>query len=538
MNEDILALATQIYPTKFPTTEELVKNFLNNSKLNFPLSELGITDNNTISQVQETSSASSEGTAKVDKATSQGLEQKEVQSNFQPNTPNSFEGAVAFNPITTYLINDFGNDLLQQKRTYENAEKESQALAKLLGNPETLEAKGLTADQVQEQMETLGAAMKRASDKANAIRDTVNSKNVGLGASFETLFDNKNADQVDDTLYAIRKNAINAILDNDQYRKSSDDVYEENFLNYRRQGKSERTAAILAGEKAREFRANKIAFYEQARNSFGFNGDNQLNRFGEQFQNYIEQERPSAADYRNTLATPAQQFANDFTLENNAIQQAYTQDNLRLAHSLNMTMEQFKQFQENLRVGMSLENAWKIAVLNDTGATSRTKMNNEAQKDIAAGNNATQVLVAKLSKTGVNDPDKLKDKEVAANYVKKNLGTITYYLKNGNKDEALNAISNFKEVLNDNTFKSNQYIGGSEINRILNKIDLLEKAANGDLAALQKVLDINSSSVSSADLGKINYNTGQSKGTTQKNTPQNQTKQDLNEQAEEWFRRQ
>ena len=103
----------------------------------------------------------------------------------------------------------------------------------------------------------------------------------------------------------------------------------------RQNGYGNRDATIIAGREATKYQANRIAFYEQAKNAFGFNdARTQLNEFGQTMQNRIEEERPSAANYRNTLATPAQQFANDFTTMTNAIQHGYGIENMNTQANL------------------------------------------------------------------------------------------------------------------------------------------------------------------------------------------------------------
>ena len=189
-------------------------------------------------------------------------------------------------PQRTFQTIIIGKELVKQKEIYQQYQDEYN-LAKKYYDAETDTNKKF---QWEQKMIATQKNMKSTGERSKSLIDS--GSTYLINADLQILFgSNVNLIQAKVNLDAMKRDAINQILFG-KYSKSADQFFEDEYQNYRQQGRSDREATILTGQKAKKHQANRVAFYEQAQYALGFDDDahTKMNFIGQKMQSRIEEE--------------------------------------------------------------------------------------------------------------------------------------------------------------------------------------------------------------------------------------------------------
>ena len=221
-----------------------------------------------------------------------------------PVTPNTYRGMVEYNPTQKYASQiQLWRALTDDKQNYVAAQNAYNELEKQLPN--------LTGDaktQAEQQMSAFQKAMNDAQHRAEKHREYGGM----FGINTDLFGSNVSLQDAQIALEDMASNAKNNLLYGNQFRRTADQLFEDEYQNYRQQGRSDREATILAGRKAAKYQAQRTAALNQGLNLFGFDGENRLNKFGVQMLQEIAKENPADVSMYGNFANPKNQFDNDF----------------------------------------------------------------------------------------------------------------------------------------------------------------------------------------------------------------------------------
>ena len=207
------------------------------------------------------------------------LTPEEQQNNQKAVTPNDY--LKNFNPSLP-KAGDVVRGLkgiIEQKQLYQQYSDALNAAQTNFANEKDASKK----TQWQKQIETSQRGMDLAKENADIIRqlyDRVGTNIDALAGSGRTL------DQAQSAYNIVRKNAIQGLLNSDQYRRTSQEFFDETYDRLRQNGKGDREATIIAGREATKYQADRVAFYEQAQYALGFDDDahTKMNFIGQKMQ--------------------------------------------------------------------------------------------------------------------------------------------------------------------------------------------------------------------------------------------------------------
>ena len=240
-----------------------------------------------------------------------------------PVTPNTYRGMVEYSPTQEYANQiQLGRALTADKQNYVAAQNAYNELAKQLPT--------LTGDakiQAEQQMSAFQKAMSDAQHRAEKHREYGGM----FGINTDLFGSNVSLQDAQIALEDMASNAKNNLLYGKQFRRTADQFFEDEYQNYIQQGRSDRDATILAGDKAAKYQAQRTAALNQGLNLFGFDGENRLNQFGVQMLQEIAKENPADVSMYGNFANPKNQYDNDFEVSM-----------ANLAHTLGVDMETVK----------------------------------------------------------------------------------------------------------------------------------------------------------------------------------------------------
>lgn len=235
------------------------------------------------------------------------------EGNFEKPEPS--DAITAVNSETLHGLTKNKDDFFQSLRNQQQQPQqqspnalEMQAKRGLLGAKNLYMAapEGATGDPQRQQ----------ASQWADLIRTAANSSGInlsGYGAdnSLEDAAKNFESQRARDIMRTI----------NGEYSRSSDRYYEDTYEEAIRRGLSDRRAKRLAGNMAREYQANRVAYLNNVYNSYGRDG-NVTNEFGNQFIAALATENPMLANYYAQIYPNAKDaYKRENQLEDKAIDQ-------------------------------------------------------------------------------------------------------------------------------------------------------------------------------------------------------------------------
>lgn len=196
------------------------------------------------------------------------------------------------------------------------------------------------------------AARQAAQTQANFIRDVANSAGLdlsgyGAGVTREDAAKTLATQEARDVMAAL----------NGQYSKTSDQYYTDTYYSLLQEGYSPRQARKFAGNRAREYQANRVAYLDGVYNSYGRDGL-VTNTLGNQMLAQLGMENPSLANfYANSYPGARDAYQRQNQLEDLALAQQFGFENRADTFKYNMASKaaddmykrNYAQFNNNLQ---------------------------------------------------------------------------------------------------------------------------------------------------------------------------------------------
>ena len=211
-------------------------------------------------------------------------------------------------------------------------------------NPAYQKASGMTADQIREAASTAANRSRAIAQAAGYNLDGGYGSDVSLDRAIDNLASNEARARID-------------ILQG-KYSKTTDQFYEQRYSDLVAQGERPSMARYLAGEDARNFQAEKVAYLSDMLEGYGLNGG-YLNELGTRIVGMMGNENSAMGDYyANMHGSPseAQQRAN--VIEDSIRNHQFGQENSIFTTYLNNAAEALRYPRELGKIDRTYTNAF------------------------------------------------------------------------------------------------------------------------------------------------------------------------------------
>ena len=331
------------------------------------------------------------------------------------------------------------------------------------------------AEQNQSLQDKIGLLQFQKSEYANAA-DRL--RNAAHNAGIDT-----NGFGADNTLEEAQQNllnndtrAIQGLLNLKTVPEQQNDIYNRAVA----MGMGKKNALIVSKNMGDELRQNNANQLIAGFQNYGLNDDGSINSLGMQFISKLAHEDPvAAALFSQGFAVPKDAYG-----EMNANLRARLNNESQLQnqreHNLYDWQKTLQQAEERM--------AYLNAALKRTGVA-QDKMDAELQNLKRLGLSDEQAAELYLAqhygnalKTLKPDDEILKDEKKFANFVDGNFGLIEYSLKFKNYEQAQTLIDSFRAKLLGDDFKYAETMNSARAKYLLEKLDLYEKVAKGEIS--------------------------------------------------------